>query len=141
MTFEQFCKDNLWKVHRDIDSLERLKYSDILPKEEVPKMMGTLRSDALDRVRGVLTEFEVTEETYFEKLTVLSDVSTMTPADQSYIFGRVSRGAWVVVDDDNIYIVGRGKHSVEAVQSTANNMKRVFREMKLNYSWWPCYAM
>jgi hypothetical protein len=135
MTFAQFC------MNRKVDDDNKINcYSDILPENERGKIKG-LRQKHIETLRSIITEFSIEDDTYFEVITVLSDMSRFGPADQSYIFGRTFRGAWIVVEGDTIYIVGRGKASVSAVHSTVFCMKRCFREMDISYSWEPCYGM
>lgn len=143
MTFAEFCKEQI--DSNRLRSHNVICYSDILPEKERKQMGGTLRENILEQISSLAPELKVTDDTYFERIQVLSDMSSYSPADQSYIFGKVIHGAWVVVDVDCdcIYIVARssGSRFREAVSVTSGLMKDAFRKMKLDYSWWPCYAL
>ena len=103
---------------------------------------GTLRRKTVNRLRQLITEFEVKDDVFFEKITI-PDVKLIrySPEDEAYLLGRSRRGVWVVADDCDIYVVARAAAFESDARAVSCSICRAADEIFGSYSVCGCWAM
>ena len=136
MTFGQFCssdgpigsKKREHEVHTmaDIGMIDR----------------ESLRNNELNRIRQLVTDFEIRVDTFFVKLEV-PDLKLIRycPDDESWLLGRSRRGVWVAVDDNVIYVVAKEPKFEMAARKVSSDIARSMRDIFDIYSVTGCWAM
>lgn len=136
MTFATFCESNLRRKYES-----HMTMADLMGGK-TPVTGGNLRRKAITILRSLITEFDVKDDTFFEKITI-PDVKLIrySPDDEAYLLGRSRRGVWVVVDDCDIYVVARGKMFEEDARAVSYSICRAADEIFGSYSVCGCWAM
>lgn len=136
MTFAEFCNRDLKKKYET-----HMTMADLM-NGRTDNSGGTLRRKAVDRLRQIITEFEVKDDVFFEKITI-PDVKLIrySPDDEAYLLGRSRRGVWVVADDCDIYVVARGAAFERDARAVSYSICRAANEIFGSYSVCGCWAM
>lgn len=136
MTFAEFCYSDLRRKYET-----HMTMADLMGGK-TPVTGGNLRRKAVDRLRQIITEFEVKDDVFFEKITI-PDVKLIrySPDDEAYLLGRSRRGVWVVADDCDIYVVARGVAFEMDTRAVSYSICRAANEIFGSYSVCGCWAM
>ena len=136
MTFAEFCNSDRKKKYET-----HMTMGDLMGGK-VDNSGGTLRRKTVNRLRQLITEFEVKDDVFFEKITI-PDVKLLrySPDDEAYLLGRSRRGVWVVADNCDIYVVARGAAFESDARAVSCSICRAADEIFGSYSVCGCWAM
>ena len=136
MTFSQFCLNNgvtgKPKKEHEVYTMGDIGASD----------RASLRNKELNRIRLLVTDFEIRVDTFFVKLEVPDlKIIRYCPDDESWLLGRSRRGVWVTVDDNVVYVIAKEPKFEMNARKVAADISRSMRDIFSVYSVTGCWAM
>lgn len=136
MTFNQFCSGNAMSI-KPKKAFRVCTMTDIGMKPS-----KTLRSKELDRIRCLVDEFEIKDDTFFVKLEI-PDLKLIRycPDDESWLLGRSRRGVWIAVDGNAVYVIAKEPKFEMSARIVASGVSRAMCDIFDVHSVTGCWAM